>query len=138
MPVFQLKRECDRERVLVIAPVDQARALCTEALIRGAICRVAHDVVEASAEAAGGVHDVIVLAALHEVSATALMLRLLRAAQPRTSIYLLVDQAQAAALGDAALDADELLVASLSAARIVTATGIGLRTSSVQEHTLSA
>jgi DNA-binding response OmpR family regulator len=125
MPVFQIRESQAQERVLLVVPARQHSMLMTAATDLGALCEVAHDAHQAAEYSRRLKYDVIILLARETAAITALLLRLLKAEQPQAALFLIVEPSQVAALGDATLDADELLCASLSAQRVIAATRVG-------------
>jgi DNA-binding NarL/FixJ family response regulator len=126
MPVFQIRESCVQEHVLIIAPEPLAEALVAASTNKGALCQVAFDINDAAHHARNKTYDVIIVRARDNAGATALLLRLLRAAQPDSRLFLLLESNQATELGDCSLQADELLSISLSDERIIAAVGLGI------------
>jgi hypothetical protein len=126
MPVFQIREKITPERALVVAPAELAHALGCEMIARGVACDITDDIHAAAQFASAYSYDTILVRARQEPKATALLLRLLRAtSQQKYGLILLLNGSEGRELGDSCLDADEIMAASLSPARIVLATGLG-------------
>ncbi|MGL5139673.1 MAG: hypothetical protein ACRC7G_18085, partial [Beijerinckiaceae bacterium] len=128
------------ERVLVIAPVaSEAAPLSLELMRRGANVTTLSTISDGAAAARTNAYAVIVAYAREDAQAMALFLSVLKAeAKGNPRLMMLVDPDHAARYSQSAYVADEMLATTLSARRIVDATGIGLDPEALGEPGLPA
>ncbi len=123
-----IRRSPAAERVLILAPdADAAEPVRREAARRGADLLSLTEVSQATDAVRAAPFDIILVAAREDAGATALLLRLIKAAAcgaPR--ILLLLDVAKAALYDASIRTADETMSLALTPGRVCDAAGVGV------------